>query len=52
MQIEHGSFTPLVMSVTGGMSRECRKFYVRLSEMISEKRDVIIVRSQHGLEGK
>ena len=40
MQIELGSFTPLLMSVTGGMSRECRKFYVRLSEMISEKRDV------------
>ena len=40
MQIEHGSFTPLVMSATGGMSRECRKFYVCLSEMISEKRDV------------
>ena len=40
MQTEHGSFTLLVMSATGGMSRECRKFYVRLSEMISEKRDV------------
>ena len=39
MQIEKGSFTPLVMSTTGGMSRECRKFYVRLSEMIIEKRD-------------
>ena len=39
MQIEHGSFTPLVMLATDGMSRECRKFYVRLLEMISEKRD-------------
>ena len=40
VQIEHGSFTPLVMSTTAGMSRECRKFYGCLSEMISEKRDV------------
>ena len=40
MQIEHGSFTPLVMSATGGMSRECRTFYFRLSEMINEKRGV------------
>ena len=39
MQIEHGSFTPLVISATGAMSRECRNFYVRLSKMISEKRD-------------
>ena len=40
MQIEHGRFTPLVMSTTNGMSRDCRDFYVRLPEMISEKRDI------------
>ena len=40
MQIEHFSSTSLVMSATGGMGRECQKFYVRLSEMISQKRDV------------
>ena len=34
----HGTFTPLVMSITGGMGRECQKFYAHLSEMISEKR--------------
>ena len=38
LQIEHGSFTPLVMSATGGMGRECKKFYARLAEMISFKR--------------
>ena len=38
MQVEHGTFTPLVMSTTGGMGRESRKFYARLSEMISEQR--------------
>ena len=36
--VEHGSFTPLVMLATRGMSRECKKFYSRLAEMICEKR--------------
>ena len=39
MQVEHGTFTPLVMSATGGMGRESSKFYSRLSELISEKRE-------------
>ena len=38
LQVEHGSFTPLVMSAAGGMSRECKHFYRRLSEIIAEKR--------------
>ena len=38
LQVERGIFTPLVMSANGGMGRENRKFYSRLSEMISEKR--------------
>ena len=38
LQIEHESFTPLVMSTTGGMGQECKKFYARLPEMISYKR--------------
>ena len=37
MQTQHGCFIPVVMSATSGMDRECRKFYVRLSELISEK---------------
>lgn len=39
MQVEHGTFTPLVMSATGGMGRESMKFYSRLSELISERRE-------------
>ena len=38
LQVEHGTFTPLVMSATGGMGRECQKFYTRLSESVAEKR--------------
>ena len=37
MQVEHGIFTPLVMSATGGMGRESSTFYLGLSELISEK---------------
>ena len=38
LNVDNGSFTPLVFSLYGGMSRECKTFYARLSEMISEKR--------------
>ena len=37
-QIEHGSFTPIVMSATGGMARESKKFFSRLAAMIADKR--------------
>ena len=37
-EIEHGSFTPLVFSCFGGMSRECSYFYKPLAETIAEKR--------------
>ena len=40
IEIDHGSFTPLVFSCFGGMSRECSYFYKRLSEKIAEKRDL------------
>ena len=39
LEIEHGSFTPLVFSATGGMGRECTKFVSRLAEMIAYKQN-------------
>ena len=38
LEVEHGSFTPIVFSAMGGMGREARSFYRRLSEVLSEKR--------------
>ena len=38
IEVENGSFTPLVFSCFGGMSRECGTFFKRLSEMLAEKR--------------
>ena len=37
-EIEHGTFTPLVFSVHGGMGQECKAFYKRLCSLLSEKR--------------
>ena len=37
--VEHGVFTPLVFSTTGGMARECSIFYRHLADMISIKQD-------------
>ena len=37
-EVEHGVFTPLVFSSTGGMGREAATFYKRLANMISQKR--------------
>ena len=38
MEIEHGTFTPLVYSTTGGMAPECERFTKYLAERISLKR--------------
>ena len=38
LQVEHGSFTPLVMSANGGMARECQKNFKRLAELIAENK--------------
>ena len=39
-QMEHGTFTPLFFLIYGSMGRECRTFYSRLSDLLSEKRDL------------
>ena len=36
-EIEHGTFTPLVFSATGGMGPAAQVFYRRLAALISEK---------------
>ena len=38
INVDHGSFTPLVFSCYGGMSRECSRFYSHAAELLSEKR--------------
>ena len=38
MEIEHGSFTPLVFTTTGVMSHECLIFHKSLAEKLSIKK--------------
>ena len=37
-EVEHATFTPLVMSTTGGMGKYAITFFKRLASMISDKR--------------
>ena len=38
-EVEHGTFISLMMSTTGGMGKECKKFYSQLSEIMSDKQN-------------
>ena len=37
LEIEHASFTPVVMSATGGLAHEATCFYKRLASLLSHK---------------
>ena len=39
MEIEHGTFTPLVYTISGALGRECHKFHKSLAEKVSVKKD-------------
>ena len=39
LQVEMGSFSPLVFTSSGGQAKECSLFYSRLAGMIAEKRN-------------
>ena len=40
LEVENGSFTPLVFALTGGMGRECKTFISNLAEKIAAKRNL------------
>ena len=40
LEIDHGSFTPFVFPIYGGMGRKSRAFYNRLAKKIAEKREL------------
>ena len=37
LEVEQGSFTPLVFTSTGGMADECKRFHSRLAELLGVK---------------
>lgn len=38
LQVEQGTFTPLVFTSTGGMGQECKRYHSRLAELLSSKK--------------
>jgi len=38
LDIEHGTFTPLVFTTTGGMGKESLRYHSRLAELIAIKK--------------
>ena len=38
LQVENGTFTPLVFTCFGGMIRECSRFFSQAAELLAEKR--------------
>ncbi len=38
-EVEHATFTPLVLSATGGMARQATTFYKRLASLLAAKHD-------------
>ena len=38
LDVEHGLFTPLVFTITGGMGKECIRYHSRLAEPIAAKK--------------
>ena len=50
--MEHGTFTPLIFTCFGGMSRECQRYYNRIAELISEKKDVMLSKTTNYIRTK
>jgi len=38
LDVEQATFTPLVFTTTGGMSKECKRYHSRLAELIAKKK--------------
>ena len=46
MEIEQGTFTPLVFTTTGGMANELVKYNSRLAELIANKKGETVTQPQ------
>ena len=52
MQVEQGTFSPLVFSIYSGMGRECQAFYSKLSELLAEKHEIHKSAMMHWIRSK
>ena len=39
MDVEQGTFTPLVFTTTGSMGEECKRYHNRLAELVAAKKE-------------
>ena len=46
LYVEHGSFTPLVFTTTGGMGKECIRYHSGLAELVATIKAEKITRKQ------
>ena len=52
LDIEHGAFTPLVFTTTGGMGTECLMYHSRLAQLIAIKKGEQYAKTIYGSEPK
>ena len=52
LDIEHGTFTPLVFTTTGGMEKVCLRYNSRLAELIAIKKGEQYAKPCHGSEAE
>ena len=52
INVEHGTFTPLVFSCLGGMSVECAHFYNTMADKLCEKRDISVSQARTWIRTK
>ena len=41
LDIEHGTFTPQILTTTGGMGKECLNYHSRLAQLIAIKKGAV-----------
>ena len=50
LDIEYGTFTPLVFATTGGMGKKCLMYHNRLAQLIAIKKGSNMPKPSHGSE--
>ena len=50
LEVERGTFKPLVFTTTGGMSNECQRYHSRLAELLAVKKQEIELRFHYRMD--
>ena len=52
MNVEQGTFTPLVFTTTGGMGEECKRYHNRLAELVAAKKGEVYANTVSWIRSK